>query len=216
MRLFILRHGQTDLNLARKVQGHMDVDLNATGIEQAEDLAKVVREKNLRFDAIYCSPLRRALDTCEIVTGQSRDAFHVDDRIEEFDFGELEGYAYRELPGESQKFFSAPDEFRPAGRGETFPHLIQRITDFLEELKTREQGNVLVASHGTAIHAMLLYFRHKELKPGFPNNHTSLQESRNNYYCFGRASSGLTPRSRYSCSCFVRTSPCTGAFPGSR
>ena len=60
MRLFILRHGQTDLNLARKVQGHMDVDLNATGIEQAEDLAKVVREKNLRFDAIYCSPLRRA------------------------------------------------------------------------------------------------------------------------------------------------------------
>ena len=124
MRLFILRHGQTDLNLARKVQGHMDVDLNATGIEQAEDLAKVVREKNLRFDAIYCSPLRRALDTCEI----------------------------------------APDEFQPAGRGETFQHLIQRITDFLEELKTREQGNVLVASHGTAIHAMLLYFRHKELK----------------------------------------------------
>lgn len=52
--------------------------------------------------------------------------------------------------------------------------------------------------------------------PGFPNNHTSLQESSNNYYCFGRASSGLTPRSRYSCSCFVRTSPCTGAFPGSR
>lgn len=75
------------MNLARKVQGHMDVDLNATGIEQAEDLAKVVREKNLRFDAIYCSPLRRALDTCEIVTGQSRDEFHVDDRIEEFDFG---------------------------------------------------------------------------------------------------------------------------------
>ena len=132
MRLFILRHGQTDLNLARKVQGHMDVDLNATGIEQAEDLAKVVREKNLRFDAIYCSPLRRALDTCEIVTGQSRDTFHVDDRIEEFDFGELEGYAYRELPGESQKFFSAPDEFQPAGRGETFQHLIQRITDFLD------------------------------------------------------------------------------------
>ena len=116
MRLFILRHGQTDLNLARKVQGHMDVDLNATGIEQAEDLAKVVREKSLRFDAIYCSPLRRALDTCEIVTGQSRDTFHVDDRIEEFDFGELEGYAYRELPGESQKFF--PHRMNFSRRGE--------------------------------------------------------------------------------------------------
>lgn len=54
------------------------------------------------------------------------------------------------------------------------------------------------------------------LNPGFPNNHTSIQESRNNYCYFWRASNGLTPRSRYSCSCFIRTSPCAGAFPGSR
>ena len=52
--------------------------------------------------------------------------------------------------------------------------------------------------------------------PGFPNNHTSIQESSNNYCYFWRASNGLTPRSRYSCSCFIRTSPCAGAFPGSR
>ena len=55
-----------------------------------------------------------------------------------------------------------------------------------------------------------------EMKPGFPNNHTSIQESSNNYCYFWRASNGLTPRSRYSCSCFIRTSPCAGAFPGSR
>ena len=54
------------------------------------------------------------------------------------------------------------------------------------------------------------------LFPGFPNNHTSIQESSNNYCYFWRASNGLTPRSRYSCSCFIRTSPCAGAFPGSR
>lgn len=52
--------------------------------------------------------------------------------------------------------------------------------------------------------------------PGFPNNHTSIQESSKNYCYFWRASNGLTPRSRYSCSCFIRTSPCAGAFPGSR
>lgn len=107
MRLFILRHGQTDLNLARKVQGHMDVDLNATGIEQAEDLAKVVREKNLHFDAIYCSPLRRALDTCEIVTGQSRDAFHVDDRIED---------------SISASWKAMPTGSSPESRRNSFPH----------------------------------------------------------------------------------------------
>lgn len=54
------------------------------------------------------------------------------------------------------------------------------------------------------------------MNPGFPNNHTSIQESSNNYCYFWRASNGLTPRSRYSCSCFIRTSPCAGAFPGSR
>ena len=55
-----------------------------------------------------------------------------------------------------------------------------------------------------------------DMEPGFPNNHTSIQESSNNYCYFWRASNGLTPRSRYSCSCFIRTSPCAGAFPGSR
>ena len=54
------------------------------------------------------------------------------------------------------------------------------------------------------------------IQPGFPNNHTSIQESSNNYCYLWRASNGLTPRSRYSCSCFIRTSPCAGAFPGSR
>ena len=54
------------------------------------------------------------------------------------------------------------------------------------------------------------------IQPGFPTNHTSIQESSNNYCYFWRASNGLTPRSRYSCSCFIRTSPCAGAFPGSR
>ena len=56
----------------------------------------------------------------------------------------------------------------------------------------------------------------RRIYPGFPNNHTSIQESSNNYCYFWRASNGLTPRSRYSCSCFIRTSPCAGAFPGSR
>lgn len=164
MTLYILRHGQTDLNLERRVQGHLDVELNETGIEQAKDLAKVVAEKDIRFDRIYCSPLKRAIKTCEIVTGVDSSQFIIEERLKEFDFAELEGCAYRDLPGSSQKFFSAPQEFVPAGRGETFPHLIERVTDFLEELKNREEQNILLTSHGTAIHAMLLYFRHKQLK----------------------------------------------------
>ncbi len=164
MTLYILRHGQTDLNLERKVQGHLDVELNETGIEQAQDLAKVVKERNIHFDRIYCSPLKRAVKTCEIVTGLDRSNFILEDRIKEFDFAELEGCPYRELPGESQKFFTAPQEFVPAGSGETFPHLVERVTNFLEELKSSKDEHILLTSHGTAIHAMLVYFRNKPLK----------------------------------------------------
>ena len=164
MRLYILRHGQTNLNVERKVQGHINSELNETGIRQAEELAEVVRRNNLHFDTIFCSPLKRAMDTCQIVTGLDPSHFIIDERIKEFDFGEIEGTPYRDLPGESKTFFTAPDKYQPQGRGETFQHLIARTSEFLKELKTRCTGNVLLTSHGTAIHAMLLYFRGKELK----------------------------------------------------
>ncbi len=164
MRLYILRHGQTNLNLEKRVQGHINSELNETGIRQAEELAEVVRENALHFDTIFCSPLKRALDTCQIVTGLDSSHFIVDERIKEFDFGEIEGTPYRDLPGLSKTFFTAPDQYVPQGRGETFQHLIERTSAFLEELKTRCTGNVLLTSHGTAIHAMLLYFRGKKLQ----------------------------------------------------
>ena len=84
-----------------------------------------------------------------------------------------------------------------------------------KEIKIYRDGTDLKKKFDRAI--LIQKFHNQELlNPGFPNNHTSIQESSNNYCYFWRASNGLTPRSRYSCSCFIRTSPCAGAFPGSR
>lgn len=164
MRVYILRHGQTDLNKERRVQGHLDVELNETGICQARELAKVIQAQGLHFDRVYSSPLKRAIDTCQLVTGRKREEIRIDERLKELNFAELEGAKYTELPGTAQTFFTAPERFKPIGEGETFPELIDRVMDFLEDLKKVDAENVLLTSHGTAIHAMLLALEHKELK----------------------------------------------------
>lgn len=164
MKVYIVRHGQTDLNKAHRVQGRMNTHLNELGIRQAEELAEAIRNKGLTFDRIYSSPLDRALQTCEIATGKPRTDFIIDERLIEFDFGDLEGDEYSALPGKSKYFFTRPDLFEPTGKGETFEELIARVKGFLEELKTVEADSVLLASHGAAIHAMLLLFKNKQLR----------------------------------------------------
>ena len=88
MKLYLVRHGQTDWNLENRAQGQVDNPLNATGISQAEEL----REKlsSIDFDACYCSPLKRAVQTAEIVTDGRLDIIF-DDDLKERDFGSLEG-----------------------------------------------------------------------------------------------------------------------------
>ncbi|MBQ6622122.1 MAG: histidine phosphatase family protein [Mogibacterium sp.] len=167
MSIYILRHGQTDLNVARKLQGRLDVPLNETGIRQAEQLAEILRERELTFEQIWSSPLDRAQKTGEIVTGQSRETFHTDPRLAEMDFGPLEGAPYRDLPGDAQMFFTDPEHFRPAEGHESMVDLVARLREFLEELKpvaAAAEGNLLLLSHGTTIHAMLVYLRGKDMK----------------------------------------------------
>ena len=63
MKIYIIRHGQTDWNVQRKIQGTSDIELNSTGIKQSEEARKIVKE--LELDFIICSPLKRARKTAE-------------------------------------------------------------------------------------------------------------------------------------------------------
>ena len=91
MRLYILRHGQTDLNSEKRFQGHMQTELNDVGIAQSEKVGELLRERGIKFDKIYCSPLERAIKTAEIATSETRDKFIIDDDLTEIDFGINEG-----------------------------------------------------------------------------------------------------------------------------
>ena len=97
MKLYLVRHGQTDLNRVRRYQGRIDVPLNETGIGQARQLA--VRLSSEPFDAIYASPLARAHETARLIHDGRSIAIITSPELVEMDFGRLEGKTYQEIIG---------------------------------------------------------------------------------------------------------------------
>lgn len=64
-----MRHGETDGNRGNRLQGRADIPLNENGIRQAKVAGEKLLKKNLIFDAVYSSPLQRAMDTAVLVSG---------------------------------------------------------------------------------------------------------------------------------------------------
>ena len=76
-----MRHGETDWNARHLFQGQVNTSLNEKGREQARKARERVRELGLSFDCVYSSPIDRAAQTIEIVTGWERSQIHLDDRL---------------------------------------------------------------------------------------------------------------------------------------
>ena len=89
MEIYVIRHGQTDWNVERRIQGHTDTLLNETGKSQALDLSK--RLENIDFDLIISSPLTRASETAKAINFSRNLPIIYDDSLLERGFGKLEG-----------------------------------------------------------------------------------------------------------------------------
>ena len=87
--LYIIRHGKTDWNNERKLQGRTDIPLNEEGIEMARRARDEYR--NVPFDICYCSPLKRARQTADILLEGRDIPIITDDRLLEMSFGIYEG-----------------------------------------------------------------------------------------------------------------------------
>ena len=96
MELYIIRHGETKWNSEKRLQGRSDIELNEYGIE----LARITSEalKDVKFDRIYSSPLKRAYETAEILRGSRKLDIICDDRLKEMCFGDYEGKVTDTLP----------------------------------------------------------------------------------------------------------------------
>lgn len=170
MRLYLIRHGETDWNKARRMQGQSDIPLNEFGRKLAVDTREGL--KDVAFDIAYASPLKRAKETAEIII-QGKDVPLIEDeRIMEIAFGDFEGCCgvgegYNIPDPEFEYFFTAPEKYIPPKGGESYSDMLIRLEEFLEELYQNEElkdKTVLVATHGAALRGMLVLMKHLPLE----------------------------------------------------
>ena len=86
MEILLTSHGQTQWNLLKKVQEKADIELNEKGIQQVEETRDSL--KNEKIDLILCSPLKRAIQTAEIINQERNYKMIIDERVSERDFFE--------------------------------------------------------------------------------------------------------------------------------
>lgn len=150
--LYIIRHGQTEMNSRHALQGRSDFALNEAGFAQARSAAEKLR--GVRFDRVYSSPLRRAVQTAELLAPGAEIV--IDERLIEMDYGPYEGTDLHNLPPEILTFFS---DFvhNPAPTGmEPLSDVVARVGAFLEELRHTEE-NILISTHAIAMKGILEY-----------------------------------------------------------
>ncbi len=155
MKIYIVRHGQTDKNKARQLQGRSNTPLNDEGRKQAQQAAQYFKNEGISFDLVYSSPLDRAVETGKIVSGN--DNITLDDRLLEMDYGPYEGISLVDPPEEVKTFFK---DFvhNPAPAGmENLKDIVARLGDFLHSVPVSEDANILVATHAIAMKGALEY-----------------------------------------------------------
>lgn len=104
MKLILVRHGETDWNKQRRVQGLSNLGLNETGRKQADALARALRKE--KVDVIYTSPLRRARETARAISRFHRVEVVTIDGLKELDVGEVDGMTYEEMKVHHSEFFA--------------------------------------------------------------------------------------------------------------
>ncbi len=154
MHIYIIRHGETEANANGYMQGWSNDPLNENGRKLAIMTGQGM--KGLRFDYCLSSPLRRAVETAEIILRESGNEIPIklNKKIKEINFGD-----YELMPIASPEFtlfLSDPFSCPPFPNGETVQTVMERTQSFLKDLIKRDDNkNYLVATHGGALRAML-------------------------------------------------------------
>jgi uncharacterized phosphatase len=165
--IYVIRHGQTDLNKEGRLQGRQGLPLNDHGTKQAESLRD--RIGNIKFDYIFSSPQERAIQTAEIVTGSR---VKIDPRLDVFDLGEADKLSKEEV----KMAGLVPDSSIYKGV-EDINSFIRRVFGFMKDLEI-EYGtrgvNILLSGHRCTTGCIGAYFR------GVPENGNLLKFSSDN------------------------------------
>ncbi len=146
--IILVRHGETDWNVAEVFRGRVDVELNATGVKQAELLAEYL--SNMGLSAIYSSPLQRALRTAAVIGDCNQVEVAVAPGLIDIDYGEWQGLSHQEVKERYKELYDGwverPEQVRmPAG--ESLDDVRQRAMTVVSDVIDSHEGTVVLVSH---------------------------------------------------------------------
>jgi 2,3-bisphosphoglycerate-dependent phosphoglycerate mutase len=162
--IYLVRHGETDWNVQKKMQGNQNIPLNKNGEKQAREASK--RLKKIKFDAAYSSDLIRAKRTTEIIALEHKLVVKTNQALRERNFGEFEGqttaYLRAELKDILDKLSKLPYKVKanyqfPRGI-ESINSSVSRFITFLREIAiAHPDQTILVGTHGGMIRHLLIH-----------------------------------------------------------
>jgi probable phosphoglycerate mutase len=165
-RLIAVRHGETAWNVDTRIQGQIDIGLNATGLWQAQRASQALADEGI--GVIYASDLSRAWQTAEEIAKPHGLAVQPEPRLRERAFGHLEGMSFAEieatLPEDAKRWRERDPEFEPEG-GESLLTFRDRITQVASELAARHPGElVTLVAHGGVMDVLYRAATRQELQ----------------------------------------------------
>ena len=170
MDIYMMRHGETAMNIDRLLQGRLDTHLNEKGKSDAILAGQFLQEKNIHPDIIWTSPLVRAKETAELATGIDRSEFIDEPLLIEMSFGKYEGRCVKDKTGPfNRDFFASPDTCIMPEDSESFQELMDRAGQLLDKLIRYDDEEddpekiMLLTSHGAFLHAILANINHTPL-----------------------------------------------------
>jgi len=146
--IILARHGETEWNVTEVFRGRIDVELNQTGVKQAELLAEHLSD--VKIEAVYSSPLKRALKTAEIIASYHKLDVEVAPGLIDLDFGEWQGLSHQEVKDKYKELYAQwaknPHQVKmPAG--ESLAEVRERAVRVVDSVIARYEGTVILVSH---------------------------------------------------------------------
>lgn len=170
MRVYIIRHGETEYNRRGILQGNINSPLLEESIDKAKELNKWA--SSINFDMVMSSNLNRAFDTAKIIIDNKYDISKNKD-ISEMTFGYWQGKTKEEIfqsePDKEQyhNYFFAPNNYKNINGGESFSDIVERANNFIETLKNMEKDgkkDILVVTHGAFIKAVAMVVKENPIE----------------------------------------------------
>ncbi|GMU18896.1 MAG: hypothetical protein AMXMBFR12_00880 [Candidatus Babeliales bacterium] len=157
--LFLIRHGQTDWNLAGKLQGQADIPLNATGKAQAQKVAQFLKKKQASLNALYSSDLQRAHQTAQEIAAIFALEIILAADLREGHFGKLQGLTKQER---SDRYGLLKDEELLEKVGaEPRDKVVVRVMNYLHGIvQKHKRQHIAVVTHGWLLDSLLTHLGH--------------------------------------------------------